>query len=252
MGMDALRSLGVLALLLAGAVSVAGAAEVPSRALPPSPAAQLEEDPEHDQELDEIVVTGAKKVRKPEALIAWLRRLVGQFAYEGYVDLHSDAVPGGRRPVKGVSDCVGFGPAPGVQCVMKVVWPEVRGPDGQEVPGGISSLAPAMILYGLDADYLGIRYLQLDNKGLANSGQGYLRGDTLSTTAPCVDIPGNCRRITQISARPDGKLIQMQVDIEKDGERVARFMFVQRRLAQAAGGQPPVAPMPGTPGAPRR
>jgi hypothetical protein len=45
-------------------------------------------------------------------------------------------------------------------------------------------------------------------------------------------IPGDCQRTTQIDAAPDGKLIQMQVDIDQDGVRVARFHFEMQRLAQ--------------------
>lgn len=228
-GRSALRNWAIaLVLALPGPVLAASAPAGPPGTAPPA----VDADPDRDEELDEIVVTGAKRVRKPEALIAWLRRLVGQYTYEGYVDVRSDGAPSGRQPVKGVGDCVGFGPAPGVQCVLKVIWPEVHGPEGKEVPGGVSSLAPAMILYGLDPDYLGIRYMQLDNKGLADSGQGYLRGDTLTTKAPCVDIPGNCTRTTQIDAQGDGKVIRMQIDIEKDEQRLVRFMFVQHRLAQ--------------------
>ncbi len=219
-----------LALLLSDPGGIARAAEDPARALPSPANAATGPDDERDDELDEIVVTGTRRNRKPQALIEWLRRLVGRFAYEGYVELQTDDARPVRQPVTGYADCVGFGPAPGVQCDMRITWPELRGPNGEELVGGVSSLAPAMTLFGLEVNYLAIRYLQLDSRGLANGGWGYLQGDTVTTREPCVDIPGNCRRITHISARADGKLIQTQVDIEVDGKRLVRFMFVQRRV----------------------
>jgi len=123
-----------------------------------------------------------------------------------------------------------FGTAPGVQCTIQVAWPEVQGADGAAVPGGTSSLVPAMTLYGLDPDFLGIHYLEVDSKGMANAGHGYVWGDTLLTTTACVDMPGKCQRVTRINAHPDGKLVETRIDIEVDARRQVRFMFVQRRM----------------------
>jgi hypothetical protein len=185
---------------------------------------------DRDLELDEVLVSGARRVRNPQVVVDWLKRLVGQFRYEGYVELHSDGAPQGRNSITGASDCVGFGPGPGVQCVMKVSWPEVHGAGGGEIPGGVSSLAPAMILYGLDPDRIGVRYMQLDNKGIAEGGLGLLNGETMSSTIPCADIPGDCKRTVRIEAQSDGKLIRMQIDIDRDSTRLVRYMFVMRKL----------------------
>jgi hypothetical protein len=198
-----------------------------------SAAAPATQTPPPDEELDEVTVFGnrIKPVRNMRTILEWLVRLVGQYRYEGFVELRpGEGVPKDRLPVRGFGDCIRFGIAPGVQCSVAIRWPEVKGPDGGEVVGGVSRLNPAMILYGLDPDQRGIHFLQVDQRGVAEGGVGYLMGNVLTTTAPCEDIPGDCRRTTRIDAQPDGKLIQMQVDIEHEGVRVARFHFEMQRI----------------------
>lgn len=187
-----------------------------------APAAQT------DQELDEVLVTGARVIRRPEKIIAWLNRLVGRFSYEGYVELGGDDASPRREAASGQSKCVPYGPS--VHCTVQVVWPEMRDSNGEALPGGVSTLAPAMVMYGMDLNYLNVLSMQVDNRGMADSGVGDLRGDTLTTTTPCADLPGDCKRIARIEARPDGKLIRMQIDIEQDARRVVRHAFVLRRV----------------------
>ena len=221
-------------LALPGAVLAAEAAQ-PSQ-LPPPPAAA------RDLELGEVLVTGAKKTRDPEAVLKWLSRLLGQYDYEGYVELRTEGAPQGRLPVRGYGDCIGFGPGPGVQCTMRVNWPKVRGPDGVDVLGGVCTLMPAMTLLGYDADFIAIHYQLVDNKGLADAGRGYLTGDVLTTKTACVYEMEGCERTMHINAQPDGKLIQTQIDIEQNANLVVRFVFVEHLVAAAAGivtgGQP--------------
>lgn len=217
----------VLIGLLLSPLLAGGAETLPSR---DSPTAVAAPPALPDEQLDEVEATGERKVRNPQILIAWLRRLLGRFSYEGYVELRGEGESALRQPVRGSGNCVGFGSAPGVYCTIQVAWPEVKGIDGAAVPGGISSLVPATILYGLDPDFVGIRYLEVDSKGMANAGHGYVRGNTLQTTTPCVDRPGNCQRVARINAHPDGKLVETQIDIQVDARRQFRFMFVQRRI----------------------
>jgi hypothetical protein len=120
-----------------------------------------------------------------------------------------------------------------VQCEIKVTWPESKGPDGEEIFGGISNLSPAMMLFGFEPDDLGIRYMLVDSQGVAEGGLGLLTGDTFMAKEPCVGTPGNCQRIMRIYARPDGKVVQMQIDFEKDDQRVVSFTFVMNRISQA-------------------
>jgi hypothetical protein len=213
-----------LALLVASGIAVAAQPAATGTANPPTAATKAA-----DQELEEILVNGKriKPERNMQAVVDWMRRLVGQFRYQGYVELRSaDGAPLGKQDVQGVSDCVAFGLAPGVQCSVKVEWPAVEG--GDRVVGGVSTLQPAMILYGFDPDHRAVHMLQVDNKGIADGALGYIQGDTLIAAAPCEGIPGNCQRITRITAKPDGKLIQTQIDIEIDGQRVTRYVFLQR------------------------
>jgi hypothetical protein len=212
--------------LLPGAVFAASAPTAPPVS-PSPPAAQRIDD------LTEIVVTGTKPTRKSSTILTWMRRLLGQFAYSGYVDLHGKGITEDMRRVQGIGDCVGFGIAPGVQCEIKVTWPESKGPDGEEIFGGISNLSPAMMLFGFEPDDLGIRYMLVDSQGVAEGGLGLLTGDTFMAKEPCVGTPGNCQRIMRIYARPDGKVVQMQIDFEKDAQRVVSFTFVMNRISQA-------------------
>jgi hypothetical protein len=202
---------------------------LPTLALPASPATQ---------ELDEVLVNGSRvrPNRDPQQVVNWLKLLVGQFRYTGYVEASAEGVPREMLRVRGKADCIAFGLAPGVICRIDVTWPEVRGPGEAVVPGGISSLAPAMVQYGLDKDRYSIRYMQVDNKGLADRGHGYLVADSLVTSAPCVGLEGNCQRISRITPRDDGRIIDMQVDFERDAERIARFRFILHRAGEVAEG----------------
>lgn len=189
-----------------------------------------------DQELEEVVVSGKrsndlKRNRNPTELAAWLNRLRGDFTYDGVVELGSQDSRIRRRTASGASKCGAFGPA--VSCVVQVTWQETYDSEGGEIPGGVSTLAPAMATYAIDLNNLGIQFLQVDSRGMADSGWGYLTGDTLTTTTDCVDLPGDCKRISRIEARPDGKLIRMQTDIEQDEKRIVRYTFLLRRQEPA-------------------
>lgn len=183
-------------------------------------------------ELSEVLVSGERATRKVADLIPWIRRLLGEYAIEGHVDLGGKADPEDRRMVRGHGICVGFGVAPGVQCEIHVNW---RGPDrpaGTGMLAGVSYLTPAMILYGVEPDDLGIRFLQVDNRGLAEGATGLVVGDTASFTTRCVDAPEGCQRITRITAPPDSKQLAMQVDTTVDGGLVLRYQFELTRVAE--------------------
>lgn len=221
-GVHSVRSC-LIALSLLCAAAFAAGAEAPNDGSADKP----------DQELAEVLVEGrrTKPVRDPQIIIDWMRRLVGQFRYVGYVELRDrNGAPLGQQPVSGKGDCVAFGLAPGVQCTIKVGWPETRGDDGEEILGGVSNLEPAMVLYGLDPDELAVHYLLVDNRGVADGGLGYLLGNTMTTKDPCADIPGDCTRTTRITAPPDGKLVEMTMDVEKEGQLAVRYYFAMRPM----------------------
>jgi hypothetical protein len=190
-----------------------------------------------DEELDEAVVQGnrLKPTRDPQKIVNWLKLLVGKFRYEGAVEIQMDA-DRATRQAQGSADCTAIGLAPGVHCEIRVFWPAAHGEGGAEVAGSASSLLPAMIQYGLNPDNVGIRFLLVDNKGLAHYGQGYLVNDTLTTTTPCSDAPGNCQRITRITPGVDGQIVDMQFDIERDFQNAASYRFQLHRQGQAPAG----------------
>ncbi len=194
---------------------------------------------EQEDELDEVLVNGQKAVRKPSIIISWMRRLLGTFSYEGYVDLQGKGDPDDFLKVQGNSDCVGFGPAPGVMCEINVRWPEKKGPKGEAIPGGVSNLSPAMMLFGFEPDDLGIRYMLVDSKGIAEPALGLLVGDTLTSKEPCVNTPGVCQKIIRITAQPDGKLVEMQVDVEMNYKRAMGYKFLMHQTSNVQGGEAP-------------
>lgn len=217
-----------LGLLTIATTLAAGNAFAGQAAVRPEPAS-----PEVLRELSEVVVSGETPTRKVAELIPWLRRLLGEYIYDGYVDLGGKGEPEDRRTVRGGGTCVGFGVAPGVQCEIVVRWPEVRGENGEEVMGGVSHFNPAMILYGLEPDELGIRYLQVDSRGLAEGTTGYVIGNTATFRTACVDVPEDCQRITRITTESGSKVVDMQIDTEINYELAMRFRFQMTRVREA-------------------
>ncbi len=229
---DALASWTIALLMLLPATVPAVAAEAQAARESPPKAALPEE------ELDEVLVNGVrvKPVRDAQAIVNWLKLLVGRFSYSGYVQPRIEGQAANLLLVHGSADCTPFGLAPGVVCSINVSWPQAPGEGLKDIPGGMPTLNPAMVQYGLDTDHFGIRFLQVDSKGIANAGQGYLVADTLTTTAPCAEVAGDCKRITRITPRADGKFIDMQTDIEVDGRRQVRFKFLLNRLGDVPKG----------------
>lgn len=201
-------------------------------------------------ELEEVVITGEETTTETKDLRAWLGLLVGQFTYEGYVDLCGKGNAREQRPVTGKADCVGSGSTPNVHCTVNVRWPAARGENGAPVLGGVSSLQPASVIYTLESRYMpekqlnywGLMFMQVDNKGLAEWAAGTLVGDTFASREPCVDLPA-CQKTTRITARPDSNEIAMLVEVHIDNERVLRQTFLLHRESRSpTGGQSSKAP----------
>jgi hypothetical protein len=239
--MDALRmSVATLALLLPCAVIAAASAATPPPAAdtkPASPAAAPKVPrpgaKPGDDELNEVTISAEKPTRKMADLIPFLRRILGQYTVDGKVDLGGQGKPEDRWTAVGTGSCVGFGVAPGVQCELNVKWPQIPGPNGEAVMSGIFGMDPMYILYGLEPDERGIRYLQVNNKGLAEGATGYMLNDTVTFKTPCVNTAPNCQRVTRVTARSDSKVVDFQIDTEIDYQVAARFNFKLRRVANA-------------------
>jgi hypothetical protein len=182
-----------------------------------------------DLELDEVLVEGRKPMRDPLKVREWMTRLAGRFLVDGSVDLHGNGAATVPLPVDGRGDCTGFFPIPAVQCELKLHWPETKATGNATLLGGKSALDPAALLYTYDTDRIGIRYMLVDDMGIADGVAGYLYGDTLITRSKCVNVPGNCQRIAWITAEPEMKEVVMKIDLEIDGSKAASFRFVMHR-----------------------
>lgn len=228
-----------VALVLLFVATAASAAQAPGASRPAATTAAEQE----EEVLDEVVVSGERPSRSPTGIAVWLRRLLGRFSVEGYVDVGGKGNPEDKLPVRGAVDCAEFGYMPAVSCDLSINWPATRGLDGTEIPGGVSTLAPAMILYAFEVDWIALRYMLVDSRGTAEVGRDYLRGNTFSATSDCVGIPGDCKRVMRVNARPDGKLVQMQIDIMRDSRLALRYLFVMHKVGGTPGtsatGAPP-------------
>jgi hypothetical protein len=202
-----------------------------------APAAEASDPPEPtqrqtdaDEVLDEIVVEGRRALRKPQAILDWMARLVGQFAVDGNVDLHGRSATD-LLDVQGGSTCIGFGPGPAVQCELSIRWPEARGSGGESIPGGVSTLDRAMLTFGFEPNRIGIRHMLVGNDGMADGALGYLlSGDTLVARAKCGSVAGNCERVVRVTAEPDRKTVRMEISMEIDLRKAVTITFAMHRV----------------------
>lgn len=220
--------IGMIALVFLAPAPVMAASAPP--AAPPAQEAPVDE-------LDEVLVEGRRNRVPPtswdyyQQSFDFLARLVGQFAVAGQVDLGAQGNSKDLRKVTGRALCLGFGAAPGVQCEMSVRWPETRGLDGEEIPGGVSALNPAVLLFGYEP-VTGISHVVVDNKGIADVAVGQLASpNTMVSRSKCVGIPGNCERTVRITAEPDLKTIRMNIDLAIEDRKAVSYQFVLQREA---------------------
>jgi hypothetical protein len=237
---DALRFPIALAFLVPGVAIAAAPAATQAQAAESKPATPATQPKvarpgakPGDDELNEVTISAEKPTRKVADLIPFLRRILGQYTVDGKVDLGGHGKPEDRWTAVGTGSCVGFGVAPGVQCELNVKWPQIPGPNGEAVMSGVFGMEPMYILYGLEPDELGIRYLQVNNKGLAEGATGYMINDTVTFKTPCVNTTPNCQRVTRMTARSDSKVVDFQIDTEIDYQVAARFNFKLRRVGNA-------------------
>jgi hypothetical protein len=216
--------------------------------------------PHTDPKLEDVVTPTA-------APDVWLRRLVGRFEFDGMVSAGPCPPPApedGSAPpaplcsgVKGMADCVAVGTGPGVQCVLNVSWQDmfdVNFTDGKvyNLPGGVSYLDPAMLLFGIDPGKVAINDLLVDNKGLPEGGPGYISGNRATFRTTCVNAaalflemkppePNNdqplrywqtCDRTIYIDAKPDAKLLYMSIDIDLNDAPFTHLVLSLRRVLQ--------------------
>jgi hypothetical protein len=232
-----MRQLLVLTLLFPASVLAAGLTCSNSTAPDVSP-------PEQGKlvELEEIVVRPGRSITRTTDLEDWLKRLEGQYRYEGYVDRCGNTNVAHRQPVTGEADCVPlyhpYPPNPtfpgprlrSLYCVLDVRWPQLRDDDDVPVMGVESGLSPAVAIYSVVPDLPGIQFMQIDDMGMVTHAKGKLVGDTLTTRESC-GMSGSCQRVTRISAAKDSKEIAMLVDFEIDSRPVLRNAFLLHRVS---------------------
>ncbi len=158
------------------------------------------------------------RAAKLAELDAWLRRLVGRYAVSGSVGMPYRYSPVCRRNTrcqepalppnsgfKGLADCTRIGDGPGVHCLVNITG----------IKGRQYRIYPKAMLYGIDPDALGIRYLQVNGESIAEGDIGTLAGDSVSFrfTCPIVRMPMYntlyCHREVRIQAAPDGKRVEI-------------------------------------------
>ncbi len=215
-----------LSTLLAGSSVTASAASNQSDVQPPAGLREL-------AELDEVLISGEKPSKKVAELIPWLRRLVGGFRVEARISVTPVDSEGQDIPTAGGSAvCLGFGPAPGVECQIDLRWSKGMAA-GQSQLGESADFLPIAMLFGIEPDRPGIRFMLVNSAGIAEPGDGPLVGDTLTTRELCVNPEGSCERVTRIAADPDGKAVSIRIDIQVEYRRVAGALFVMRRESVA-------------------
>jgi hypothetical protein len=149
----------------------------------------------------------AQRAEMIAKLDTWLRRLVGKFRYEGFVQFGNG---GDERLVTGTQDCWNFGEGPGLLCLINMTWPFI-GSYGQQGPS--SYWDPALALYGIGPSPLEINFMQLDRSGQPEGIPARMRGsDVVRFQVPCTNEATLCRKIVKITVGPDGGPIQMKID----------------------------------------
>lgn len=208
-----MRATPVVALLLACATALLGTVA----------GAQPRTEPEVDD-------TALPTITEPAQVAAWLQRLTGRFKYDGMIQMgpcaEAPSAEGGPPSppsgdyctgIKGKSDCVNVGSGPGVQCILNVTWQDLLHVDfesGQVEELSVSFLDPAMELYGLEPGRRAINRLLVNNKGIADSGSGSIRGNTATFKSPCTNpasttAADECVRTVRIEAKPDARLVHV-------------------------------------------
>jgi hypothetical protein len=112
-----------------------------------------------------------------------------------------------------------------------VRWPEALGPDGEEIPGGTSTLNPAVLLFGFDPATPGVSYVTVDSRGVVDTVVGRLTSpNVLRARSKCVAVAGNCERVARITVDPDLKTVRMNIDLVIDEQKAVSFVFIMKRV----------------------
>jgi hypothetical protein len=236
-----LRMILVLALLLPMPTLAAGF--TCAKPADSAPARRLEEP-------EEVASNARETVTSQKAMLAWLRRLVGRYTLDGYIDPCGNGNIEDQRAVTGKVDCIATSVTPDVHCKFNLSWPAAGRGNGASTPENVADIAPAQLLfsievplvirtpvgtlippnfYGDGANHSGIVLVLVDTKDVGEYASGVLVNDTFLSTEPCMDIPGDCHRIARVTVEPERTGIFMTVEVRIDHQRATRQVFTLHR-----------------------
>lgn len=167
-------------------------------------------------------LTEARRAATVAAMEAWLKQLVGRYRYTGveqvppescttssFGDDPRSCTAAQPREAYGTWDCIAIGAGAGVHCIFGSTAP-LRISD-EDVPS-LNMDSPTMLLFGFDPDVPTLRYMRIDDDGIAYEATGSLRGNTASFSKPCRHGPvASCLEIFRIELR-EGKHPQAIID----------------------------------------
>jgi len=207
----------------------------------------------------EINFKAVVPVTEPAQVAEWLQRLVGRYKYDGMIQMAETCVvmvdegppppPSDQcQSITGKSDCIAVGTGAGVQCILNVTWRDIFTVDyesGQVTEDMVSYLDPAMELYGLNPDKLALTRLIVNNKGIAEGGDGFIKGNTAVFTSPCANADSvGCYRTIRIEAKPDAKLLYVSFARKFQSELETPYaVMTLRRVATEEESAPTLKPV---------
>jgi hypothetical protein len=197
----------------------------------------------------EIHFQAVEPITEPAQVAAWLQRLTGRYKYDGMIQMANVCVevPAEGPPpppselcqgIRGKSDCIAVGTGPGVQCILNVTWQDIYTTDfenGTVNEVMVSYLDPAMELYGLQPGKLAMSRLIVNNKGIAEGGDGFIKGNTAVFSAPCANAATvGCYRIVRVEAKAEARLLYVwfSMKIEPEIETTYAVMTLRRVSAE--------------------
>lgn len=197
----------------------------------------------------------AARARKQQELEDWLGRLVGNFRIEGRLELNGGLYCGRScvaktanafvedgwvfhtRSPTGHANCTSVGSGSGIHCIINVPWqtqyftPFAEGTIARNWPE-VGTLAPAMLLLGIDPEKQEISYFQVDDQSAAWWSQGPVKGEEISFRTLCMNPPkgAKCERSFSMHAPRHGRYIVLELDIKLHNRKEARYWLTLHRL----------------------
>lgn len=165
-----------------------------------------------------LAVSAAEPVGDQKLVEKWMPRLAGKFRIEGSVEPPDESGPGMSRSVVGKADCRRIG---GVECFLDMTW--------EQAPDVGSEAHSATLLYTHDRAVHGVRFMQVDDDGVAQGGSGLVSGDTLVATAPCARIADKCVTRLTVMAGLDLQSVKMELNMEVAGKHIGGYQLTLRR-----------------------